>query len=212
MVFPLAPHKIRSEHLERLALVYVRQSTLAQVIENIGSKARQYDLVHRALDLGWSREQIEVIDQDQGLSAASAAGRDGFQFVIAQVGLGRVGAVLSLEASRLARSRSDWYRLIEICALTHTLVVDEEGVIRSHSIQRPLAPGHQGHHERSRTALAAQSSPGRQARKGPPGQAPPRCPHRTDLRCHRTGDPRPRRTGATGREARPRSVRRIGLS
>lgn len=128
MVFPLAPHKIQSEHLERLALVYVRQSTLAQVIENIGSKARQYDLVHRALDLGWSREQIEVIDQDQGLSAASAAGRDGFQFVIAQVGLGRVGAVLSLEASRLARLRSDWYRLIEICALTHTLVVDEEGV------------------------------------------------------------------------------------
>jgi DNA invertase Pin-like site-specific DNA recombinase len=120
--------KVRPEHLERLALIYVRQSTLAQVIENIGSKARQYDLVHRALDLGWPQEHIVVVDQDQGLSGASATGRDGFQFLVAEVGLGRAGAVLSLEASRLARACSDWYRLIEICALTNTLVIDEEGV------------------------------------------------------------------------------------
>jgi DNA invertase Pin-like site-specific DNA recombinase len=82
----------------------------------------------RALDLGWSAEQIVIIDQDQGRSGASAIGREGFQYLMAEVGLGRAGAVFSLEASRLARSSSDWYRLIEICALTNTLVVDEEGV------------------------------------------------------------------------------------
>jgi DNA invertase Pin-like site-specific DNA recombinase len=128
MLSSLSTHKIRPEHLARQALTYVRQSTLIQVRENTGSTARQYDLVQRALDLGWTREQIIVIDQDQGLSGASAAGRDGFQFLVAEVGLGHAGAVLSLEASRLARSCSDWYRLIEICALTDTLVIDEEGV------------------------------------------------------------------------------------
>ena len=81
-----------------------------------------------ARDLGWPLERIQVIDHDQGHSGASAAGRDGFQHLVAQVGLGRTGAVLSLEASRLARSCSDWYRLIEICALTNTLVIDEDGV------------------------------------------------------------------------------------
>lgn len=123
-----SPSKIRPDHLERPALIYVRQSTLFQVRENTASTARQYDLVQRARDLGWAREQITVIDQDQGHSGASVAGRDGFQFLIAEVGLGRAGAVLSLEVSRLARSCSDWYRLLEICALTDTLVIDEEGV------------------------------------------------------------------------------------
>ena len=122
------PSKIRPDHHERPALIYVRQSTLFQVRENTASTARQYDLVQRARDLGWAREQITVIDQDQGHSGASTAGRDGFQFLIAEVGLGRAGAVLSLEVSRLARSCSDWYRLLEICALTDTLVIDEEGV------------------------------------------------------------------------------------
>jgi DNA invertase Pin-like site-specific DNA recombinase len=98
------------------------------VLENVGSKARQYNLFQHALDLGWSQAQIVVVDQDQGLSGASAAERDGFQFVIAQAGLGHAGAVLSLEVSRLARSCSDWHRLIEVCALTDTLVIDEEGV------------------------------------------------------------------------------------
>lgn len=125
---PFASHKIRSEHLARLALIYIRQSTLVQVLENVGSKARQYNLFQHALDLGWSQAQIVVVDQDQGLSGASAAERDGFQFVIAQAGLGHAGAVLSLEASRLARSCSDWHRLIEVCALTDTLIIDEEGV------------------------------------------------------------------------------------
>jgi DNA invertase Pin-like site-specific DNA recombinase len=120
--------KIRPDHLDRQAFVYVRQSTLFQVREHTASTARQYDLVQRARDLGWSRASISVIDQDQGRSGSSAVDRDGFQFLIAQVGLGQAGAVLSLEASRLARSCSDWYRLLEICALTDTLVIDEDGV------------------------------------------------------------------------------------
>ena len=128
MLSPLNAHKIRPDHLDRQAFIYVRQSTLIQVRDNTGSTARQYDLVQRALDLGWPREHIIVIDQDQGHSGASIAGRDGFQFLVSEVGLGHAGAVLSLEVSRLARSCSDWYRLIEICALSETLVVDEEGV------------------------------------------------------------------------------------
>jgi DNA invertase Pin-like site-specific DNA recombinase len=124
----LSKQKIGPEHLDRLAMIYVRQSTLAQVRKRTASTARQYDLIQRALDLGWSSERIVVIDEDQGQSGASAANRDGFQRLVADVGLGRVGAVLSLEVSRLARSCSDWYRLIEICALAHTLVIDEEGI------------------------------------------------------------------------------------
>ena len=119
---------IRPDHLERRAFIYVRQSTLFQVREHTASTARQYDLVQRARDLGWAPTQITVIDQDQGRSGVSSTGRTGFQALIADVGLGQAGAVLSLEVSRLARSSSDWYRLLEICALTETLVIDEEGI------------------------------------------------------------------------------------
>src|SRR5438270_7374305 len=120
--------KIRPDHLDRLAVIYVRQSTLFQVRENTGSTTRQYDLVKRAQDLGWTPASIQVVDQDQGQSGSSSIGRDGFQWLVAEVGLGHVGAVLSLEVSRLARSCSDWYRLLEICALSDTLVIDEEGI------------------------------------------------------------------------------------
>jgi DNA invertase Pin-like site-specific DNA recombinase len=128
MVARPAPSKIRPDHLDRQAFIYVRQSTLFQVRENTASTARQYDLHQRARDLGWPPERITVIDQDQGHSGASTVGRDGFQQVIAEVGMGHAGAVFSLEVSRLARSCSDWYRLLEICALTETLVIDEEGI------------------------------------------------------------------------------------
>src|SRR5215470_15314475 len=128
MLTDLNPTKLRNEHLTRPALVYVRQSTLIQVRDNTASAARQYHLAQRAQDLGWPASLVVVIDQDQGRSGAPHAGRDGFEYLIAEVGLGRAGAVLCLEASRLARSSSDWYRLIEICALTDTLVIDEDGV------------------------------------------------------------------------------------
>jgi DNA invertase Pin-like site-specific DNA recombinase len=128
-MFELRNHpKLRADHFTRPALIYIRQSTLIQVRENTASTARQYQLTKRVQDLGWPEHLIVVIDQDQGQSGASAVGRTGFEYLIAEVGLGRAGAVVSLEASRLARSSSDWYRLIEICALTDTLVIDEDGI------------------------------------------------------------------------------------
>jgi len=122
------PTTIRPDHLARRACISVRQSTRFQVREHTASTARQYDLVQRARDLGWAPAQIPVIDQDQGRSGASSTGRAGFQGLIADVGLGQAGAGLSLEVSRLARSRSDWYRLLEIGALTETVVIDDEGI------------------------------------------------------------------------------------
>lgn len=128
MLTPRNPTKLRHAPWTRPALVYVRQSTLMQVRANTASTARQYQLAQRAQALGWPEPLVIVMDQDPGRSGASSAGRDGFEYLIAEVGRGRAGAVLCLEASRLARSSSDWYRLIEICALTDTLVLDDEGV------------------------------------------------------------------------------------
>ena len=123
-----AHQKVSPDHLQRLAYLYVRQSSLRQVLENTTSAARQYALRDRAVALGWPVERIRVIDGDQGQSGASAVDRAGFQTLVAEVGLGRVGIVLGLEVSRLARNNSDWHRLLEICALTQTLILDEDGV------------------------------------------------------------------------------------
>jgi DNA invertase Pin-like site-specific DNA recombinase len=119
---------VTPRHLQRLAYLYVRQSTLQQVLEHTESTVRQYALRERALALGWPPERIHVIDQDLGHSGASAADRLGFQHLVADVGLGKVGLVLGLEVSRLARSSSDWHHLLEICALTGTLILDEDGL------------------------------------------------------------------------------------
>src|SRR5579859_2724587 len=119
---------VTAHHLTRLACLYVRQSTLQQVLENTESTSRQYGLRERARALGWLEERIVVIDQDLGHSGASAADRLGFQRLVAEVGLGHVGLVLGLEVSRLARNSSDWHQLLEICALTRTLILDEEGI------------------------------------------------------------------------------------
>jgi len=120
--------KIAARHLERKAFVYVRQSSIAQVEHHRESTQRQYALRERAVSLGWRAEQVEVVDDDQGQSGASASGRGGFQRLVSEVALGRVGAVLGLEVSRLARSCVDWYRLLEVAALAQTLIVDEDGV------------------------------------------------------------------------------------
>jgi DNA invertase Pin-like site-specific DNA recombinase len=120
--------QVTPRHLQRLACLYVRQSTLQQVLEHTESTARQYALRERALALGWPAEHIRVIDQDLGHSGASTVDRLGFQQLVADVGLGKVGLVLGLEVSRLARSSSDWHQLLEICALTSTLILDEDGL------------------------------------------------------------------------------------
>src|SRR6266542_6722630 len=120
--------KVAAEHLQRSAYLYIRQSTLRQVLENTESTQRQYALRQRALSLGWKEEQIVVIDRDQGQSGASTADREGFQRLVADVGLGKAGIVMGLEVSRLARNCADWHRLLEICALTYTLILDEDGL------------------------------------------------------------------------------------
>lgn len=120
--------KVCAEHLQRAAYLYVRQSTLRQVHTNTESAERQYALRQRAVALGWPSEQIVVIDSDQGQSGASSSGREGFQRLVADVGLGKAGIVLGLEVSRLARNNADWHRLLEICALADTLICDEDGL------------------------------------------------------------------------------------
>jgi DNA invertase Pin-like site-specific DNA recombinase len=126
-------NKVSSEHLRRDAYLYVRQSSIQQVHDHRASTARQYDLKRRAQALGWGAEHVVVIDDDLGLSGASAAERSGFQRLVAEVGLGRVGLVMGLEVSRLARNSSDWHRLLEICALAETLILDEDGICIRHA-------------------------------------------------------------------------------
>jgi len=120
--------KVQQEHRARNAYLYVRQSTLRQVLENTESTKRQYALRDRAATLGWDAQQIVVIDSDLGQSGASAADREGFQKLVAEVSMGRAGIVLGLEVSRLARNSTDWHRLLELCALTNTLILDEDGI------------------------------------------------------------------------------------
>lgn len=120
--------KVSSSHLSRDAWLYVRQSTLRQVFENTESTHRQYALRQKAVALGWPVERVQVIDCDLGRSAASEADREGFQQLVTEVSLGRAGIVLGLEVSRLARNSCDWHRLLEICAVTGTLILDEDGL------------------------------------------------------------------------------------
>ncbi len=120
--------KVFRRHRERLAIVYVRQSTVQQVERHQESTRLQYALVDRAFHLGWARETIVVVDDDLGRSGASIEGWLGFQRLVAEVGLGRVGLVLGVEMSHLARSCRDWHQLLEICALFDTLIADTDGV------------------------------------------------------------------------------------
>ena len=119
--------KITSQHLQKTAYVYIRQSSMGQVRHHRESTERQYALQDRASGFGWPTNRIEVLDGDLGCSGASTTDRDDFKTLVADVSLGNAGAVLALEASRLARSNADWHRLIEICGITRTLLIDVEG-------------------------------------------------------------------------------------
>jgi DNA invertase Pin-like site-specific DNA recombinase len=120
--------KITSSHLSRTAVIYVRQSTLAQLERNTESTARQYDLVSRARQLGWPREAIRVIDGDLGISGSVTGQRAGFEGMVAEIALGQVGIILALEASRLARDNAAWYRLLDLAGVCDTLVADADAV------------------------------------------------------------------------------------
>jgi DNA invertase Pin-like site-specific DNA recombinase len=120
--------KVQARHLDRLAIVYVRQSSPQQVQEHRESGRLQYDLRGRAVALGWPADRVIVIDEDQGRSGKTAAGRPGFQRLLAEVGLDRVGLILGIEMSRLARSCRDWHQLLELCALFHTVLADRDAL------------------------------------------------------------------------------------
>ncbi|EIM30960.1 recombinase family protein [Microvirga lotononidis] len=119
--------KIAARHLSRQACIYIRQSTMGQVRLHQESTERQYNLMAQATSLGWRPEQIRVLDRDLGQSGATMTNREDFKVLVGDVAMGQVGAIFSLEASRLARSNQDWHRLLELCAITNTLVIDEDG-------------------------------------------------------------------------------------
>jgi DNA invertase Pin-like site-specific DNA recombinase len=120
--------KITASHLSRAAFIYIRQSTMTQLERNRESTARQYKLVDRATQLGWIADRVRTIDDDQGISGSGKTLREGFELMASEVALGRVGIILALEVSRLARNNADWYRLLDFCGMTDTLIGDEDGV------------------------------------------------------------------------------------
>src|SRR6202165_1842518 len=122
------PSKIKATHTQRAAFVYLRQSTPSQVEHNRESTARQYALADKACQLGWSKEQVVIIDEDLGLSGSSTDKRSGFTRMTSEVALAHVGIILGLEVSRLARNNADWYRLLDLCGITNTLVGDSDGI------------------------------------------------------------------------------------
>lgn len=124
----MTDNKIKPTHLQRAAFVYVRQSTPAQLERNRESTDRQYKLVERAIALGWHRQQITVIDEDLGISGSTTLHRSGFATMTAELALGKIGIVLSLEVSRMARNNADWYRLLDLCGITDTLIADADGL------------------------------------------------------------------------------------
>ena len=128
MTGPLRSPKLRPWHLDRVAVVYVRQSTPQQVTDHRESTARQYALADRAVALGWARDRVTAIDDDLGKSGQSIEGRPGFQRLLAEVALDRVGLILGLEMSRLARSCKDWHQLLELCGRYRVLLADADGV------------------------------------------------------------------------------------
>lgn len=136
--------KITSKHLERNAYVYVRQSTQAQVLEHVESLQRQYELAQRAHALGWTAQQVIVIDCDLGRSGAESTARGGFKRLVADVGLAMAGIILGIEVSRLARNNADWYHLLDLCALTDTLIADQDGVYHPAEFNDRLVLGLKG--------------------------------------------------------------------
>ena len=136
--------KVKLTHTRRAAFVYIRQSSPQQVENNRESTARQYALVERACELGWSREQVTVVDEDLGLSGSGTVKRSGFARMTAEVALGHVGIVLGLEVSRLARNNADWYRLLDLCGMTDTLIGDSDGIYHPAAFNDRLILGLKG--------------------------------------------------------------------
>ena len=168
--------KITATHLRRAAVVYVRQSSASQLERNRESTDRQYALAERAVSLGWPREAVRVIDADLGVSGAQGSPRSGFTELTSLVGLGQVGIVLALEVSRLARSNSDWYRLLDLAGLTDTLLADTDGVYHPALFNDRLTLGLKGTMaEAELHVLRARLDGGIRNKAAPRRAAPRRC-------------------------------------
>ena len=136
--------KVEASHLQRDAYVYIQQSSMRQVLQNRESTRRQYDFRRQAVALGWRLEQVKVIDSDQGQSGRFKEGRDGFQELVAAVSLGHAGIVMGLEVSRLARNNADWHNLLELCAFSGTLILDQDGLYDANLFNDRLLLGLKG--------------------------------------------------------------------
>jgi DNA invertase Pin-like site-specific DNA recombinase len=119
--------KIQSFHKEKMAFIYLRQSTMRQVMHNLESTDRQYALEQKAMQYGWDSNRIRILDGDLGQSGSNTSQREDFKMLVAEVSMDKVGAIFVLEASRLSRSSADWNRLLELCSLTRTLIIDQDG-------------------------------------------------------------------------------------
>ena len=204
--------KITTSHLSRHAVVYLRQSSAAQVENNRESTDRQYALASKARDLGWPADRIIVIDEDLGLSASGSVARSGFARLTAEVALARVGLVLGLEVSRLARNNADWHRLIDLAGLSRYADRRCRRPLPSGPVQRPSLAWAEGHHERGRTACAAGPSQRRHSQQGSTRRAPPRSAGRPRLgRGRRRGALPPGRGRCHSHPQRVRVLRRDGF-
>src|SRR5215217_1442371 len=202
-----SPQKIGSVHLQRLAVVYVRQSTAQQVLQHQESTRLQYGLVDRARQLGWPEERIVVIDDDLGHSAAEGEHRAGFKRLVSEVSLDHVGMILGVEISRLARSSKDWHQLLEICALFGTLIADSDGICDPADFNDRMLCWVSKDHERGGATRHKAAHARGQDQQSPPGRTGLRCPHRLRKKFLRRGDLRSRRRGPTGRGADLQEVR-----
>src|SRR3981081_193054 len=168
--------KVTASQLKRSAFLYIRQSTARQVLENTESTARQYALRKRAVALGWQDDQVITIDSDLGQSGASSVDREGFQKLVMEVSMGRAGIVLGLEVSRLARNSTDWHRLLEICALTDTLILDEDGIYHPGDFNDRLLLGLKGTMREAELHLIRARRPGGGLEKARRGDREPPLP------------------------------------
>jgi DNA invertase Pin-like site-specific DNA recombinase len=202
--------KVTPSQLRRSAVVYVRQSTLAQVDRNRESTARQYDLVARAERLGWPRSAVRVIDDDLGVSGASTTGRSGFAELAAQVGLGQVGIVFALEVSRLARNNADWYRLLDLAGMTDTLIADADGIYHPGLFNDRMLLGMKGTMSEAELHILRARLDGGDPQQGRPRRAAPRAAGRAGVGRGRRGDSPASRRGRHRRHHRGlRAVRRL---
>ena len=204
--------KLTSSHLRRQAFVYLRQSSQTQLERNVESTARQYALVTRAIELGFTREQVVVIDEDLGISGSGLSERSGFARLTAEVALGHAGLVLGLEVSRLARNNADWYRLLDLCGVTDTVIGDADGIYHPGSFNDRLLLGLKGTMSRGGVARAARPAGGRDPQQGRARRAAQGAAGRLGVGRGRRRDPaRSRRSDPRRDPDDLRPVRRAGV-